>query len=162
MADRTNAERQRRHRRHKAGDHSLCDPRRCDDAVTPVVTRPLERRLGPRGARLWEEEGGDSLTGVRRNVLEEACRLVDRLDRLDAILNGRDRAWLTLEVDDETGGITVVVDKILSEARQQQLALKQLAAELRAGGGAAKPATEGSILDQLAARRAQRLAKPAG
>ncbi|MGN9802052.1 hypothetical protein [Micromonospora sp. L32] len=117
--------------------------------------------MGARGARLWEEEGGDSLTGARRVVLEEACRLVDRLDRLDAIVNGRDRAWLTLETDD-AGGITVVVDKLLSEGRQQQLALKQLAGELRAGGGAAKPATGGSILDQLAARRATRLANPAG
>lgn len=161
MADNTNAERQRRHRRHKGGDHSLCDPKRCDDVVTPVVTRPPDRRLGPRGRRLWEDEGGDGLTGIRRNVLEEACRLVDRLDRLDAIVNGRDRSWLTLELDDD-GQVTVVVDKLLSESRQQQLALKQLAGEIRAGGGAVKPATGGSILDQLAARRAQRLANPAG
>ncbi|MGW3808844.1 hypothetical protein [Micromonospora sp. NPDC005113] len=114
-----------------------------------------------RGRRLWDEEGGDELAGARRVVLEEACRLVDRLDRLDAIVNGRDRAWLTLELDD-AGEITVVVDKLLSESRQQQLALKQLAGELRAGGATAKPATGGSILDQLAARREKRLSDSAG
>lgn len=110
---------------------------------------------------MWDEEGGETLAGTRRAVLEEACRLVDRLDRLDAILNGRDRAWLALELDD-AGEVTLVVDKLLSEARQQQLALKQLAAELRAGGATAKPGPEGSILDHLAARRAQRLAESTG
>lgn len=161
MADSTNAERQRRHRRHKAGDHSECDPRRCDDAVTPVVTRPAERRLGLRGRRLWEEEGGDGLAGARRVVLEEACRLVDRLDRLDAILAGRDRVWLSLEVGDD-GEVQVVVDKVLSESRQQQLALKQLSAELRASGGDTKPKTGGGILDEIAARRKARIADAAG
>lgn len=160
----SDAERQRRSRAHRKGDHSLCDPARCD-GTTPVTSqsRPegKPRRLGPRGRRLWEEEGGDGLTGTRRMVLEEACRLVDRLDRLDAILSGRDRAWLSLELADD-GTVEVVVDKVLGEARQHQLALKQLAAELRASGGTAKPAQEGSILDQLAARRAQRLADASG
>jgi hypothetical protein len=40
------AERQRRSRKHKAGDHSSCDPKRCDALapasadVTPAVTTP--------------------------------------------------------------------------------------------------------------------------
>jgi len=169
MAD-SPAERQRRYRAHKRGDHSLCDPKRCDGtAVTASrsgVTRDGDAqrpRLRARGRRLWDEMSGDSLSGARRVLLEEACRLVDRLDRLDAILNGRDRAWLTLEVADDGTEITVVVDKVLSEARQQQLALKQLAAELRQGAdGSDEQDQGGSILDQLAAQRAKRLANAAG
>jgi hypothetical protein len=161
----TDAERARRSRRHRQGDHSLCDPSRCD-GVTPVTSQPREaprpRKLGARGSRLWQEEGGDGLAGARRVVLEEACRLVDRLDRLDAIVNGRDRAWLTLELAEDGLTVEVVVDKLLSESRQQQLALKQLAAELRQGASADKPAAGGGALDQLAARRAARLANAAG
>ncbi|MEU5549216.1 hypothetical protein ABZ738_05555 [Micromonospora sp. NPDC047793] len=143
----------------------MCDPTRCD-GTTPVTSQsqpsaPDRPRLRSRGRRLWEDEGGDTLTGANRVVLEEACRLVDRLDRLDAILNGRDRSWLSLEMGDD-GEVQVVVDKVLSESRQQQLALKQLAAELRAAGGAGKPATGGGILDEIAARRKARLADASG
>lgn len=165
MADATNAERQRRHRRHKAGDHSLCDPARCPDAkavtVTPAITRPAGRVLGDRGARLWQEEGGDKLTGGRRVLLEEACRTVDRLDRLDAILNGGSGEWMRFRVSEDGTEVTVTLDRALAEARQQATALKQIVAELRQGA-AVEPETGGSVIDQLAARRAQRLANSAG
>lgn len=123
------------------------------------MPRPV--RLGFRGTRLWEEERGDTLIGVRRAVLEEACRLADRLDRLDAIVNGRDRAWLTLELDTE-GQLVLSVDKLLSETRQQQLALKQLAAELRQTADTAPAGTGGDVFDQLAARRQARRTTAAG
>ena len=168
----TAAERQRRSRAHKADDHALCDPKRCPDApgatvtddVTPAVTRdsgaPRWFRAG--GRQLWDELSGDSLSGARRVLLEQACRIVDRLDRLDAILNGRDRAWLTLETGDD-GEITVIVDKVLAESRQQSTALKQLFAELRQGESAGGEQDQGgSILDELAAARAKRLADAAG
>ncbi|MDG4796200.1 hypothetical protein [Micromonospora sp. WMMD1082] len=71
-------------------------------------------------------------------LAEEICRLADRLDRLDAIVNGRDRAWLTLEAPDDGTEMTVVVDKVLTEARQQQTTFKALLAELRAMRGASK------------------------
>lgn len=168
----TATERQRRSRAHKADDHSLCDPKRCPDApaaavtgdVTPSVTRdsgaPRWFRAG--GQRLWDEMGGDGLSGTQRVLLEQACRIVDRLDRLDAILNGRDRAWLTLDVGDD-GEITVIVDKVLGESRQQATALKQLFAELRQGlSGGGEQEHGGDILDELAAARKKRLADAAG
>jgi hypothetical protein len=107
-------------------------------------------------------------------LVEEICRTADRLDRLDAIVNGRDRAWLTLEVDD-VGEVTVVVDKVLGEARQQQTTFKALLSELRAMRGAsAKPASQrrpepqtggtgaaGGVAD-LTARIAERRAQAAG
>lgn len=158
MNDPTNAERQRRHRRHKAGDHSLCDPERCEDAVTPLVTAERWFRAG--GRRLWDEMGGKALTGSRRVLLEQACRIVDRLDRLEAILNGRDRSWLTLDLGDD-GELTLSVDKLLGESRQQATALKQILAELRQGADAESQTAGGGALDQLAARRAARLANAA-
>ncbi|MCU1659303.1 MAG: hypothetical protein JWO57_3959 [Pseudonocardiales bacterium] len=178
----TDAERQRRHRAHKRGDHSLCDPDRCRPEavtapVTPVTAAPASSDTGPstprlraRGRWLWNELVEKGNPGPAERVLiEESCRLADRLDRLDAISNGKDRAWLLIseEIGDVTDGqITVIVDKVLSEARQQQLALKQLLGELRQAAAGAAPASGqgqgGSFRDQLAARRAQRLADAAG
>lgn len=136
----------------------MCDPERCEDAVTPIVTASKWFRDG--GRRLWREMQGDTLSGSRRVLLEQACRIVDRLDRLEAILNGRDRAWLTVQIADD-GEATLMVDKLLGESRQQATALKQILAELRQGEDA-KPETGGGVLDQLAARRAARLANAAG
>lgn len=157
------AERQRRSRAHRKGDHHLCDPSRCDGTtpVTPSQHRPP--RLSARGRRLWADLGGDQLAGGRRVLAEEACRLADRLDRLDALLTGNADAWLRFTVDEGGSEVTVVVDKALSEARQQQIALKQVLAELRQAAPAAPEVpAEGSVRDQLAARRAQRLADAAG
>jgi F0F1-type ATP synthase epsilon subunit len=116
---------------------------------------------------LWQElvEKGNPAP-AERVLIAEACRLADRLDRLDAISNGKDRAWLQIseEIADVTDGqVTVIVDKVLTEARQQQATLKQIIAELRQAGASAPAAGQGgSILDQLAARRAQRRSNAAG
>ncbi|HEY9415703.1 MAG TPA: hypothetical protein VIQ30_13150, partial [Pseudonocardia sp.] len=90
--------------------------------------------LRARGRRLYDRLVGDDEPVEVVALVEEICRTADRLDRLDAIVNGRDRAWLTLEVDD-VGEVTVVVDKVLGEARQQQMAFKGLLGELRAMRG---------------------------
>ncbi|MEV0726016.1 hypothetical protein AB0I37_24960 [Micromonospora purpureochromogenes] len=161
----TDAERQRRYRAHKRGDHSLCGLTRDCSTATVTVTPPVTavtRDAESRGARIWREEGGAALTGARRALLEEACRLADRLDRLDAILAGDRGEWMRFQVSEDGADVTVTLDKALAEARQQAVALKQLVGELRQGGAVDKPATGGSVLDQLAARRAQRLANPAG
>lgn len=163
----TDAARQRRYRAHKAGNHELCDPaRRCD--VTGSVTQPATRvPAGPRllatGRRLWDELDGEQSTGQRRVLVLEACRIADRLAQLDRILSGDARDWLDLVEDKAADGVVeVVITKPLAEARQQATALARLTAELRQGANAEKPATGGSILDQLAAKRAQRLADTAG
>lgn len=73
-------------------------------------------------------------------MLEEACRLADRLDRLDRLLSGEDAEWMRWRVDESGTEVTVTLDKVLGEARQQQVALKTVLAELRssraAGAGA--------------------------
>lgn len=127
------------------------------DSVTPDQTTGF----GNRGTRLWREEGGEALTGARRMLLEEACRTVDRLDRLDSILAGDPGEWMRFRVSEGGTEVTVTIDRALAEARQQAIALAQILTKFRQGSDA-KPATGGGILDQLAAKRAQRRANPAG
>jgi hypothetical protein len=176
MADTTAAQRQRRYRAHKQGDHSLCAPGRPECVtVTASVTRDAPRgpRLRARGQRMWDQLVGDDDPIEVVVLVEEICRLADRLDRLDAIVNGRDRAWLTLEVPDDGTAMTVVVDKVLTEARQQQTTFKTLLAELRAmrgtsaktPGGRRAPKEAGGVggggITDLTARIARRT-QPAG
>jgi hypothetical protein len=141
------AERQRRYRRHKKNDHSLCVEGRCDD-VTPGVTRnaePAEERgvqLEEAGQKLWDAVTGEMTLGPMQKVLLlEACRIADRLDRLDGQLRGGGE-WLRLEADEDRDEVIVIVDKALAEARQQATALKGLVAELRQTSPVSK-STEG-------------------
>lgn len=127
MAD-SDAERQRRYRLHKAGNHSECNPaRKCD------VT---SRSFGPMGQRLWRECDGDRATGTRWALIVEACRIADRLDKLERMLGGDSRDWLSI-VEDKGNPerLMVVVDKLLAESRAQAVALKQIVSELRQGVG---------------------------
>ena len=146
MADRTAAERQRRYRAHRRGDHSLCDPNRCNPstvAVTDAVTRHgvAGVTLGRRGRRLWEQvtADGPELRPTERVLLEEACRIADRLDKLDRLLSGDAGDWLALAEDrGDPERLVIVVDRALSEARQQAAVLKQVLAELRQSRASAR------------------------
>lgn len=168
----TAAERQRRRRAHAKGDHTLCDPARCDDVTPPVtavtsedVTADVTQGLGVRGRWLWRQmHDGEKPRPEHEVLIAEACRLADRLDRLDGLLRGADETWARLQLPErEDGEVRLVVNAALAEARQQALALKAIAAELRAARAGAKPAgKEGGVLDQLAARRAARRANATG
>lgn len=104
--------------------------------------------LGSRGQRLWDEMSGLRLGPTHVLLLERACRLADRLHRLDGLLEGGD--WLDLAVQRESSDtvleVRVTVDRALGETRQHEVALKLLVAELRhagrpaAGAGATPPA----------------------
>jgi len=120
----TPAERARRSRSHRRGDHALCDPARCDLApvtttggVTVEVTtsgdvtvqadpaaavvlrgRDLVEQLGPRGRQLWAELRTRGMTPAARALAVEACRIVDRLEHLDRILAGDVDAWARLTI----------------------------------------------------------------
>ncbi|WP_028569264.1 hypothetical protein [Salinispora tropica] len=104
---------------------------------------------------MWDQLIGDGDPVEVVVLVEEICRCADRLDRpgwtgLDAIVNGRDRARLTVEVDD-AGEVTVVVDKVYTEAGQQQSTFKALRAELRR----ARPVVALSRLVGVSRRRAR-------
>jgi len=117
--------------------------------------------FGPRGARLWRDTTADpalSLSPVELVLLEEACRLADRLDRLDDFLCGRQDAWLRFHARNEDGSVVrVVVDRALSEARQQADTLRGIIADLsRKQGAKVTEEPEASGSDDLASRRADR------
>jgi hypothetical protein len=144
----TATERQRRSRAHRRGNHSLCDPLRCDGQApaVPVTGRvtsvtPGGVTLGPRGQRLWEDLEPTTTDPGARLLLEEACRIADRLDRLDRALAGKGNEWLRFRRDEDGGTVIVYIDKALGEARQQQVALKQLLSELRQSRAPAKKST---------------------
>ena len=59
-------------------------------------------------------------------LLEEACRIADRLDRLDAVLAGEADVWARLVHRTRTDSYELVIDSAMGEARQHALALKQL------------------------------------
>ena len=96
-------------------------------------------------------------------LLGEACRIIDRLDRLSDSLNGRGRDWLKLadeiEVtaqrfgDGKNISVKVAVDGLLSESRQQQLALKTVLAQLGLGNTSEKSSGEKSALQQWLEQR---------
>lgn len=159
MAD-SAAERKRRSRAHKSGDHSLCRPQHC-----PAAPQPPEPPEPTRGEALYERLCA-GLGPAQDALLVEACRIVDRLDRLDAALEDREGRWLTLQVAEDVTQVTVVVDRALAEARQQAGTLKQLVAELRQAGkrqqrnsadgnagGERKAAGLGDLTARIAARR---------
>jgi hypothetical protein len=125
-----------------------------EPSTAPVVAEDL----GPRAARLWRDLTAERLSPTERVLAEEACRAADRCDRLDAFLRGRSDAWLTFrDRGDDATTVDVVIDKALAEARQQQLALKGLVAELRTSRGKQEdPKPEASRRDELAKRREER------
>lgn len=109
--------------------------------VTPTSKNSASHReppadLGERGTRLWNEMAGLRLGPTHVLLLERACRLADRLARLDALLEGGD--WLRTVVErestDEVIEVRVTIDRALGETRQHDVALKLLIAELRHAG----------------------------
>lgn len=123
--------------------------------------------FGPRGARLWQEMAAEraKMAPAELALLEEACRTADRLDRLDAFLTGRQDAWLRFHARNEDGSIVrVVVDRALTEVRQQQDTFRGMVADLarKQAPAVAPEEPKESILDELARARAERQQKATG
>lgn len=103
--------------------------------------------LAARGRRLWEAYC-DQVDGQRGLVLlEEACRIADRLDRLDAVLTGGVDSWCRLLVNVRDDVVEVRIDSALTEARQQAAVLRQLVSSLPLKG--ADEPDDGAWLDGL-------------
>jgi len=159
-------ERQRRSRRHRRGDHGICDPLRCPaacpEALGVAVTAVTETVTESRGQRLWRQmtTPGHPLSPAVLVLLQETCRIADRLDRLHAHLEGG--TWLEWVASGADGTrVTVVVDGLLAETRHHAVALKGLVTELRQSAGhlpadAAAAPTESSGISDLTARIAAR------
>jgi len=88
--------------------------------------------LKVKGERLWRElHALHELDPVQTVLLEEACRIADRLDRLDLLVGGRATAWARLLPTDDDRVMELTIDGAVAEARQQATVLKQLLAALR-------------------------------
>jgi hypothetical protein len=164
MAD-SNALRTRRARRHKAGDHSLCLPERCpavgghEESPEPdYASEPgdVGTGLGVRGQKLWSQVlAGWSPAPMHRELLLEACRVADRLEKLDRQLRGED--WLRFRTNPEEPVVYVYVDKVLTEAREQENTFKALVLELAKVASQAEPEKKGGgVLVDLAAELKRR------
>jgi len=102
-----------------------------------AVPRPPEG-LGIKGKKLWRDlQKEHEFDPAQTLILEESCRIADRLDGLNEIINGKGVLRLLHMrmpglVDDEgTATVNLTVDGVLSEARQQANVLKQLIVSLR-------------------------------
>lgn len=84
-------------------------------------------------------------------MIEEAGRIKDRLDRLDALASGERDVWMTLtELRDGGGEYKVSIDQPLQEARQLATVFRQMLAEIarrreKPGGGGG----DGDVLNDL-------------
>lgn len=115
----------------------MSQPRKARKPALRLAASPEEPRFRDRGLRLWSayEHLVDGERGLV--LLEEACRIADRLDQLDALLRGDAEVWCRLVFDDRYQEYELRIDSSLMEARQQANTLRQLVASLplkEAGG----------------------------
>ena len=94
------------------------------------MTPSKRRKFAARGQRMWDgyREVVDGERGLV--LLEEACRIADRLDKLDELLQGDADVWCRLVHDTRTEDYELRIDSALIEARQQANTLRQLIAAL--------------------------------
>lgn len=97
----------------------------------------MTEAFAARGTALWSAlEAGRDLTGGNFALAVEACRIADRLDRLEALLSGDGETWFRLRLprDGSSEPIRVVVNNAMGEARQQANILRQIVAGLPVKG----------------------------
>lgn len=169
MAD-SPALRARRSRWHSKGDHSICKPDSfCRTSVPdghqePVTALPVavsNVTLGDRGREIWGALRPTLAGPLQVALLLEVCRIADRLDTLDRQLHGE--SWLRFRHHESEVEVTVYVDRVLAEAREQQTTFRGLLVELLKVVPQKLPeSTGGGVLADLTARIAERRANPTG
>lgn len=130
-----------------------------------TTTRQEIAGLGKRGKALYKElhADGKEYPALTEVLVVEACRIADRLDRLNQISSGETQDWVHFKERDGENVVIVYVDSLLGELRHQATTLKQLVAEItKTDKPADKPKPEANPLDDFAARRAARRAAATG
>lgn len=127
--------------------------------------------LGERGKGLWESLGHESAATPEGAMALEAARLVDRLEELDSIIQGKGvlelmqfrvlDAHMGDEENEKRMHVEVKFNNVLAEARQQQNVLRQMLVTLAPAGdvkpGKATPAASASsVTDEFTKRRRER------
>ena len=87
--------------------------------------------FNPGGQRLWDAITADHELDAQQEVqLTEACRMKDRLDKLDELLRGDVGAWATIEDFDGKPSV-LVISSALDKANATANVMKQLLAAMR-------------------------------
>lgn len=97
------------------------------------MTKPvIPPGLGTGGRELWRAiANGQDLDAAQKVQLLEACRLKDRLDKLDALLRGDVDTWARVVFKESTGEWALNIDSAATLANQTANLLKQMLAALR-------------------------------
>lgn len=109
--------------------------------------------MGERAERLAAEIKRDTLTGIPRALADEAVLIVERLEILDATLQGDPAMWWKIKTQLPYEVAEVTINAPLAEARQQATALKGLLAELAKSLGEAPAVPAPNVADQVGAAR---------
>lgn len=121
---------------------------------------PTAPKLNAWGQKLWDDVcESTTLDAAGYFILAEACRTADIIERLSGMLRGKTTEWVALaeeavdyaeQAGEAIATVNLVVNPIISEVRQQRLALRTLLAQLKLGN--VEAGTEGaSAIDNLIA-----------
>lgn len=129
-----------------------------DDAPAPITVSALN--LGERGKRLYRKMTAQypALDPIQLELLVEACRIADSLERLHNLTRGSASEWAFVRMPRNKGEFVLQIDDVVSAQRQLQLALKTITATLTVAGEAAPPQSVGGVND-IAAAAARRRAE---
>ena len=103
--------------------------------------------LGTRGQAIWDAYGASGLPAGSRALIQEIARSCDLLDQIDELIRGDASKWA--EINSADGDITLEINNLLAERRQQQANLQRMLGEARIAGleqeatGATKKEPEG-------------------
>jgi hypothetical protein len=127
-----------------------------EESSHPLVVSALT--LGARGRRLMSSMRKDyEFDPVQTELLVEACRIVDQLDELDAMIRGDKDSWRFVNMPRNGGTLVLEIGQVVDKQRQLQLALKQITTTLTvAGEGSRREAPDDA--DELRDRREARVA----
>lgn len=114
--------------------------------------------MGERSIRLASDLQVHTLNGTARVLAEEAVLITERLENLDAQLQGDPAAWFGIASRMPETVAEVTVDRALTEARQQALALATVLKTLAAVKTDAPAVPVKDTADEVAAKRAAKLA----
>lgn len=115
----------------------------------------MPENLGARGRQLWDAlREARPFNAAEVVLLEEVCRMADRLDRFDAVLSGEVDAWMRLTHRTRTEDYEIHIDEAAAEARQLAATFERLIAALKLPEAKAQAERDG--IGDLAARRAAR------
>lgn len=122
-----------------------------------AAKRTAPTGLGSGGRSLWREITGEhDLDAMQVAQLTEACRMKDRLDRLDELLRGDVDAWAEIAVSNDGEPISLRIDSAVKLANETANTMKQLLAALRL------PDAQGKRPQQRGPRGAQAPTVPGG